>query len=87
MMIVIALSKSFRDFYYSFNERKANHMKKIVGRCIAFIGACLWENGGWTGYECYKDLKVTGKLGYNMFCTGLKMMGTTFDDIENMTNL
>lgn len=70
-----------------YNERKVNHMKKIVGRCIAFIGACLWENGGWTGDERYKDLKVTGKLGYNMFCTGLKMMGITLDDIENMTNL
>ena len=50
-------------------------MKKIIGHCIATIGARLWHNGGWTGDERYEDLKVTGKLGYHMFCTGLSLMG------------
>ena len=59
-------------------------MKRFIGHVIAHIGACLWENGGYTGYERYEDLNVTGKLGYKMFTTGLRMMGTTTDDIENM---
>ena len=59
-------------------------MKRFIGHVIANIGAHLWENGGYTGDERYEDLKVTGKLGYRMFTTGLRMMGTTTDDIENM---
>ena len=59
-------------------------MKRFIGHVIAHIGAHLWENGGYTGDERYEDLKVTGKLGYMMFTTGLRMMGTTTDDIENM---
>lgn len=50
-------------------------MKKFIGRILASIGAHLWQNGGWTGNESYEDLTVTGKLGYNMFCNGLKLMG------------
>ena len=50
-------------------------MKKFLGRTIATIGAWLWENGGWTGDESYDDLKLTGKLGYHMVCTGLKLAG------------
>ena len=60
-------------------------MKKFIGKCIAAIGAHLWQNGGWTGDECYEDLKWTGKLGYNMFCKGLDMMGITPEELENMT--
>lgn len=60
------------------------NMKKFIGRSIAAIGACLWQNGGWTGNERYEDLKVMGKLGYNMFCTGLKLMGISFDELENI---
>lgn len=56
-------------------------MKRFIGHIIALIGAHLWENGGYTGDERYEDLKVTGKLGYKMFTTGLRMMGTTTDDI------
>ena len=59
-------------------------MKIFIGHVIAHIGAHLWENGGYTGDERYEDLKVTGKLGYNMFTTGLRMMGITMDDIETM---
>ena len=59
-------------------------MKRFIGHVIAYIGAHLWENGGYTGDERYEDLKVTGKLGYKMFTTGLRLMGTTMDDIENM---
>lgn len=58
-------------------------MKKFIGRVIAHIGAWLWEIGGWTGEERYEDLKVTGKLGYQMFCTGITMMDITPDDLEN----
>ena len=59
-------------------------MKRFIGHVILLIGAHLWENGRYTGDERYKDLKVTGKLGYNMFTTGLRMMGITMDDIETM---
>lgn len=55
-------------------------MKKLIGRGIAFVGVRLWENGGWTGNERYEDLKVIGKLGYNMFCTGLRLMGISLDE-------
>ena len=59
-------------------------MKRFIGHVIALIGAHLWENGGYTGDERYEDLKVTGKLGYKMFPTGIRPMGATTDDIENM---
>lgn len=56
-------------------------MKRFIGHVIAHIGAHLWENGGYTGDERYEDLKVTGKLGYKMFTTGIRLMGATTDDI------
>lgn len=55
-------------------------MKKFLGRTIATIGAWLWENGGWTGDESYDDLKITGKLGYHMVCTGLKLAGIVWEE-------
>jgi hypothetical protein len=61
-------------------------MKKFIGRGIAFIGAVLWQNGGWTGDEHYEDLTIMGKLGYNMFCTGLRLMEISLDELENMIN-
>ena len=61
-------------------------MKKLIGRGIGTIGAWLWQNGGWTGDECYEDLKVTGKLGYHMFCTGLRLMDISPEELENITN-
>ena len=60
------------------------NINRFIGPVIAHIGALLWENGGYTGDERYEDLKVTGKLGYKMFTNGLRMIGTTTDDIENM---
>ena len=61
-------------------------MKFIIGRGIGTIGAYFWQNGGWTGDECYEDLKVTGKLGYHMFCVGLRLMGVPIDEFENMVS-
>ncbi len=61
-------------------------MKKIIGQGIGIVGAWLWEKGGWTGEEDYEDLNVVGKLGYNMFCTGLKLMGVTIEDLMNIAN-
>lgn len=61
-------------------------MKKFIGTVIAKIGASLWQNGGWTGDESYTDLKVTGKIGYKMLCTGLELMGITPDKIKS-TNI
>ena len=49
-------------------------MKMCIGRCMAIIGAKLWENGGWTGDETYADLSISGKLGYNMFHKGIDLM-------------
>lgn len=60
--------------------------KTFIGKIIVFIGACLWQNGGWTGDERYEDLKLTGKIGYHMFCTGMKLMGITPDDLERFAN-
>lgn len=57
-------------------------MKNFIGRVIATIGAKLWAKGGWTGDESYEDLKVTGKIGYKMFCLGLSMMGVTQEILE-----
>ena len=51
-------------------------MKKFIGRCVASIGARLWKKGGfWNAGEHYENLTVIGKLGYNMFLTGLSLMG------------
>lgn len=59
-------------------------MKRFIGHVIALVGAHLWENGGYTGDGRYEDLKVTGKLGYKLFTTGLRLSGITMDDIESM---
>lgn len=59
-------------------------MKKTIGRGIGFVGAKLWQSGGWTGHENYRDLTVLGKLGYHLFCTGLKLMGVTLEDLERI---
>ena len=62
-------------------------MKKIIGYGMSFIGAHLWEKGGfWNESERYEDLTMTGKLGYNMLCTGLKMMGASFNDNQIVIN-
>ena len=57
-------------------------MKFFIGKVIGTIGAYLWQNGGWTGDERYEDLKVTGKIGYQMFMTGMKLTGITPDDLQ-----
>ena len=63
-------------------------IKCIIGCVINRIGACLWQNGGWTGTdERYEDLKMTGKLGYKMFCTGFKLMGITPDEIDEIIDI
>ena len=59
-------------------------MLRIIGCVISKVGAKLWENGGWTGEEQYKDLKWTGKLGYNLFVVGLKLIGITPDDLNKI---
>ena len=56
-------------------------MTKLIGRYVAYIGAELWEKGGWTGKENYDDLSVIGKLGYHLFCTGLTWSGITRDHL------
>lgn len=61
-------------------------MKFFIGKAIGTIGAHLWQNGGWTGDERYEDLKITGKIGYRMFCTGMNLMGITPSDLEKITD-
>lgn len=61
-------------------------MRFFIGKVIGTIGAYLWQNGGWTGDERYEDLKVTGKIGYRMFTTGLTLMGITPDELEKIAN-
>ena len=59
-------------------------MLRKIGCVITKVGAKLWENGGWTGEEQYNDLKLTGKLGYNLCVVGFKLMGITQDDLNKM---
>ena len=59
-------------------------MLRRIGYVITKVGANLWENGGWTGEEQYKDLKMTGKLGYNLCIVGFKLMGLTPDDLRKI---
>lgn len=60
-------------------------MKKNIGVIISKIGAYLWENGGfWNERHRYEDLTIFGKLGYNMFRAGIKMMGLTRNDVIRM---
>lgn len=61
-------------------------IKFYIGKVIGTIGAHLWQNGGWTGDESYEDLTITGKLGYNMFMRGMKLMGITPEDLEAYVN-
>ena len=62
-------------------------MKRFIGHVIAIIGAHLWEKGGYTGDGRYEDLKLTGRIGFNMFTKGLGMAGVTMDDIEKYGEL
>lgn len=65
-------------------------MKKFVGKIIAYIGAYLWEKGGfWNENQQYENLTVFGKLGYNMFVKGLSMTGITEEKLMYLcaTNL
>lgn len=57
-------------------------MKKFIGFLVARIGGRLWENGGFWDVDRYEDLKVTGKLGYRMFTTGLEMAGVTPEEAQ-----
>ena len=57
-------------------------MKKYIGFIIARIGAYLWEKGGFC--ERYEDLKISGKLGYNLVCEGLTISGITKEDIDRL---
>ena len=77
-------SDGLNPFYPLFFFRV--HMKKFIGRCVAHIGAVLWQNGGWTGDERYEDLSVFGKVGFKLFCTGIELMGLIYDDISSITN-
>jgi len=61
-------------------------MKYFIGTVMASIGAKLWENGGWTGEEQYEDLTLLGKIGYNMLCKGLELMGITPEYLDKLTN-
>lgn len=59
-------------------------MKIFIGRIIGLIGALLWQNGGFNDTDRYEDLKMIGKVGYNMVCAGLNLMGLSIDDLENI---
>ena len=61
-------------------------IKFYTGKIIGTIGAYLWKNGGWTRSNNYEDLKVIGKLGYQMFLRGLKLMGFTPDELKTYLN-
>lgn len=63
-------------------------MRKYLGFIIAKIGGYFWTKGGfWNESNQYDDLKWYGKLGYNTFCTGLKISGITREDLERVSNL
>lgn len=63
-------------------------MKKRIGFVIAYIGAILWEKGGyWNERNKYEELTILGKLGYNLFRKGLTLVGITKADIERICNM
>ena len=58
-------------------------MKKRIGFEIVRIGSKLWEKGGlYNKSQRYEDLTWYGKLGYELTCKGLTMMGITIEDLE-----
>lgn len=59
-------------------------MRDFIGDRITMFGARLWENGGWTGDETYNDLKISGKIGFNLFMLGCKLRGISVDDINRI---
>ena len=61
-------------------------MKNIIANSVETSGAGLWEMGGWTGKERYEDLSVTGKRGYNMLCTGVKMKFGSLNNFIEFVN-
>jgi hypothetical protein len=62
-------------------------MKEFIGRQILFIGAYFWNRGGfWNKSDRYEDLTWTGKLGYKMFRTGMRMLKLTVDDVVQMVS-
>lgn len=59
-------------------------MKNKLGDMVLKVGATLWQNGGWTGEEQYNDLRLKGKLGYNLCCLGFKLKGITPEELRKM---
>ena len=56
-------------------------IKKVIGIAILKIGGSLWEAGGfWDLSNDYKKLTWYGKLGYNLFMEGRKLI---FGSTEN----
>lgn len=59
-------------------------MIKKLGFAIAKLGGRIWEKHGWNESEDYEDLPFLGKLGYQLFCEGLKMAtGGSMEEIVN----
>lgn len=50
-------------------------MKKCIGHILGIIGSKLWVLGGFWKADEFTDLNIIGKIGYSIFCTGLRMMG------------
>lgn len=61
-------------------------IRNIVGRSIGMMGARLWDHANGTErFESYSKLYWYEKLGYDMFLTGLKIVGATEEMILNLT--
>ena len=61
-------------------------MKTWFAKQLIYKGAHLWQNGGWSNvaHVDYKDLKMSGKIGFDMFWLGCKLMGWTPKTIKDM---
>lgn len=60
-------------------------IKFVLGCCIGFWGAGLWELAGLE--DNYADLKWYGKIGYNVMMTGLNIAGISLETIEECFGL
>ena len=61
-------------------------MKNIIAKIFMFIGYHVWDKSGYCVDDNYEEYSIIGKLGCNLFCTGLALMGITAEDIYRIGN-
>lgn len=59
-------------------------LKRIIGKQMTFVGARLWNLGGFWKANDYSDLTMIGRFGYSLMCRGLSFAGITKPEIQSI---